>query len=87
MGAIVTDAALASRVVALVTRELNVPAGSVTAATASTDLDEWDSLGHLQICMALESEFGISPELETLAELDSVPAIVDYLEQAGVSSD
>jgi acyl carrier protein len=33
--------------------------------------------------MALEAEFGISPELEELAELDSVAAIVDYVRDAG----
>ena len=75
--------ALEARVIALVTSELGVPAGSITSATSSGDIEQWDSLGHLQVCMALEAEFGVSPELEELAELDSVGAIVGYLRNVG----
>jgi len=79
----VNDEELEARVIGLVGRELGVPEGSITAATSSADVEKWDSLGHLQVCMALEAEFGISPELEELAELDSVSAIVDYVRDAG----
>jgi acyl carrier protein len=72
-----------ARVVGLIGRELDVPEGTITPATVSADVERWDSLGHLQVCMALEAEFGISPELEELAELDSVAAIVDYVRAAG----
>jgi len=79
----VNEDALEARVIALVTSELGVPAGSITSATSSGDIEKWDSLGHLQVCMALEAEFGVSPELEELAELDSVGAIVGYLRDVG----
>ncbi len=78
-----TDDDVEARVIGLIGRELDVPEGSITPATVSGDIERWDSLGHLQVCMALEAEFGISPELEELAELDSVAAIVDYLRAAG----
>ena len=77
------DDALEARVIGLVGRELGVPEGAITSATSSADIEKWDSLGHLQVCMALEAEFGISPELEELSELDSVAAIVDYVRDAG----
>jgi acyl carrier protein len=70
---------LEAQVIELISRELAVPEASITGSTVSADVERWDSLGHLQICMALEAEFGISPELEELAELDSVAAIVVYL--------
>jgi len=79
----VNDDALEARVIGLVGRELGVPEGAITSATSSADIEKWDSLGHLQVCMALEAEFGISPELEELSELDSVAAIVDYVRDAG----
>jgi acyl carrier protein len=69
------------RVIELIGRELDVEDGSITAVTVSGDVERWDSLGHLQVCMALESEFGLSPDLEALAELDSVAAIVAYLRE------
>jgi acyl carrier protein len=71
--------ALDTKVIEIVTHELGVAPGTITAATTSADVEQWDSLGHLQVCMALEAEFGVSPELEVLADLDSVPAIVRYL--------
>ena len=71
--------AVAGKVVELVTRELGVAPGTITETTTSADVEGWDSLGHLQVCMALEAEFGVSPELEVLGTLDSVPAIVRYL--------
>jgi acyl carrier protein len=79
----VSDDVLEARVISLIGRELDVPEGSITPNTVSGDVERWDSLGHLQICMALEAEFGISPELEELEELDSVAAIVAYLERLG----
>lgn len=78
-----SDDVLEARVISLIGRELDVPEGSITPNTVSGDVERWDSLGHLQICMALEAEFGISPELEELEELDSVAAIVAYLERLG----
>jgi len=78
----VTDDGLEARVLGLIARELDMPDGSITSATVSGDVERWDSLGHLQVCMALEAEFGISPELEELEELDSVAAIVAYVRDA-----
>ena len=78
--------AIADRVIGIVTRELGVAPGTIDASTTSADVEQWDSLGHLQVCMALEAEFGVSPELETLAELDSVPAIVRYVTDGQTAS-
>ena len=68
------------RVIALVASELGVPAERVRAESTSQDLDEWDSLAHLRICMALEDEFGVAVDLDDIGELDSVPAIVALVE-------
>ena len=56
-----TNDPLELKVVAVVTRELSLPPGSINLLSTSDDVDRWDSLGHLQICMALEAEFGVSP--------------------------
>jgi acyl carrier protein len=39
------------------------------------DLDEWDSLGHLELVAQIESEFGISIDLDDIQELVSLDAI------------
>lgn len=72
------------KVVAVVTRELSVPPGSINLLSTSDDVDRWDSLGHLQICMALEAEFGVSPGLEEVGQINSVPAIIEYLRGVGI---
>lgn len=74
-----TDEGLEQQVVALVARELGVSPELVSASSTSADVERWDSLGHLQICMALEAEFGIEVELDLVPDLDSVPAIVDLV--------
>jgi len=66
-------------VVALVTRELDLDEGEVAADSTAEDVEDWDSLGHLAVCMALEARYGISIPMDTVPELQSVPAIVDYL--------
>lgn len=40
----------------------------------------WDSLGHMRLILELENEFGVTFPTYTLAELTSVPAIVDALD-------
>lgn len=72
------------KVVAVVTRELSLPPGSINILSTSDDVDRWDSLGHLQICMALEAEFGVSPGLEEVGQINSVPAIIEYLRGVGI---
>ena len=72
------------KVVAVVTRELSVPPGSISLLSTSDDVDRWDSLGHLQICMALEAEFGVSLGLEEVGQINSVPAIIEYLRGMGI---
>jgi acyl carrier protein len=64
---------------------LQVPAGAITAATRDEDIPAWDSLGHLNLMMALEQTFDIVLEVEDFANLKSVPAILTYLGRQGMT--
>jgi acyl carrier protein len=64
---------------------LKVPPASVTATTRDEDLPSWDSLGQVNLIMALEQTFDIYIEVEDFATLNSVPAILAYLQQNNVS--
>src|SRR5579884_4076043 len=46
---------------------------------SSEDLEEWDSLRHLELMLELELEFDIEIDSEAMAELLSRPAIEAYL--------
>jgi acyl carrier protein len=63
---------------------LRVPASKITATTKDEDIAAWDSLGHVNLMMALEQTFNIYLEVEDIAKLNSVPAIMEYLKAQGV---
>jgi acyl carrier protein len=64
---------------------LKVPTNRIGASTVDEDVPSWDSLGHVNIVMALEQTFGIMIEVEDFEHLNSVPAILDYLGRQGVA--
>jgi acyl carrier protein len=64
---------------------LKVIPAKITEATRDQDLPAWDSLGQVNLIMALEQEFGVYIEVEEFGNLNSVPAILAYLEKQGVS--
>ena len=66
-------------VLAILKRELDLDEGDITEESTATDVEFWDSLGHLRVCMALEERYGIAIPMEDIAELQSVPAIIKYL--------
>ena len=45
------------------------------------DLDEWDSLGHLELVAQIESEFGVSLTLDDIPSLTSLDAIRNRLDR------
>jgi len=64
---------------------LKVPADRITATTRDQDLPSWDSLGQVNLIMAIEQEFDIAIEVEDFGDLNSVPAILQYLGKQGLS--
>lgn len=72
------------RVQAAVATTLKVPARVITVTTRDTDVPAWDSMGHLNLMMALEQTFDITLEVEDFANLTSVPAILAYLQNLGI---
>lgn len=63
---------------------LSVPPDRITQTSAQDDFAGWDSLGHINLMVALEDAFGIELQVEDFAKLASVPAILDYLANRGV---
>ena len=68
------------RVQALLADSLQVPQDIVTPDLAFGDLPQWDSLGHMEIMMRLEEQFGVEINPDTIASLISIPEICAYLE-------
>lgn len=47
--------------------------------TVAQDIDEWDSLTHMELVAAIEEEFGIEFEMKELQELSNVGRLVDVI--------
>lgn len=61
---------------------LDVPASVITPETRADDLENWDSLGQMNLMLALEEEFGVSFTPEQITGLLTVPDIVAVLDGA-----
>lgn len=58
----------------------HVQPGDVTAETQFGELPQWDSMGHMDLMVALESKYGIEISAETISQLISIPAIISHIE-------
>lgn len=70
-----------SGVKTLIAEALGVDTEMVTDDLAYGDLPEWDSMGHMNVMMALEERFGVEITTETIASLVNIPAVCAYLEE------
>jgi acyl carrier protein len=68
---------VADRVCAVIADVFGVPREELGAETVQEDIPEWDSLGHLNLMLALEEAFGVSFSVDEMPELVSVKAIVE----------
>ncbi|HSS97021.1 MAG TPA: acyl carrier protein [Terriglobales bacterium] len=44
------------------------------------ELPQWDSMGHMDLMLALEEKYGVEISAETIGQLISIPAIITYIE-------
>lgn len=51
----------------------------IVDSTNSSDIDEWDSLNHINLIVAIEKEISIKFSFEELATLKNVGAMVDLI--------
>jgi acyl carrier protein len=64
---------------------LGVPAEALHDDASPETVADWDSMGHLNLVMALESEFGVSLSVEEVLEMRDVAAIRRVLQAHGVA--
>ena len=65
----------------VIAQTLDIDPGTVTEDSTSENLAGWDSLGHVNLMMALEQTFDIQLEVEDFPRLVSVKAILGYLRE------
>lgn len=68
------------KIIALITKTLDVPEGSITADTKIDEVEKWDSLAHVMLIGALEEELGIEIPIDEAAEMTGVADILKAAE-------
>lgn len=51
----------------------------VSETTTMDDVDEWDSLSHIQLCIAIKREFGYKASALEMQQWKSIGAIISTL--------
>src|SRR5262249_7508227 len=59
----------------VIAQALNVEPSRIDQHSSMATMKEWDSLGHLQVCLAVQERFGVVLDLDAIAEAPSVPAL------------
>jgi acyl carrier protein len=62
---------------------LGVPVPAITGGASPDTIPTWDSLGHMNLCMALEEEFRVHFNDRQVVNMMSYDAIVQTLAQLG----
>ena len=75
---------LTESVCKIVATVFGAPLEEITPQTTHEDLEDWDSLNLINLMIALESEFGVTLEVDDAAELLSIEKIVAVLRGRGV---
>ena len=63
---------------------LEISPEEVRPDLSSASVESWDSFRHLQLILAIESEFGVQFDPQQIPELTTVASIEVVLEQKGV---
>lgn len=59
-----------------------VDAASVTDESSSENLPAWDSIGHLNLILSIEQQFGVSFDPNQIPKLTSVAALAEAVASA-----
>jgi len=74
---------LNGRVQRMLTEVFQVDMELITPDLSFGDLPQWDSLGHMDVMMRLEEQFGAEIDTDAIASLVNVPAICRFLQERG----
>lgn len=71
------------RVIKVFSEVFNLDDKQINLSDTKDNIESWDSIGHFQLVMSLEVEFGIKLTTEDIVEIDSVEKclnkVIEYL--------
>ena len=72
------------RVFKIVSQVFDVPAAQLNEDSSPDTVDNWDSLKHMNLVLALEEEFGVTFSDEEVVVMLSVDIIIETLKEKGL---
>jgi acyl carrier protein len=60
----------------IIASALNVSMETITVQSSMQTVPQWDSLGQLTICLAIQERFGIKMNMDTITEATSVSKLI-----------
>jgi acyl carrier protein len=58
-----------------------VPADEVTADSSPETIDNWDSMQHLNLVLAIEEKFGVQLDPEDIEQMKNIGAVTELVEK------
>jgi acyl carrier protein len=58
-----------------------IPVESISAESSSQDIPQWDSVGHINLVMGLEKQFGVKFNMNEILEMRDVSTIERILQE------
>jgi acyl carrier protein len=74
-----TNTDILNSVTSIIREVLELPTLVVTSDTSASDVDEWDSMTHIQLVSAIEGKFKVRFTLRELQDLKSVGEMVELI--------
>jgi len=77
---------LKDRILKIVSQVMDIPQEQLNEDSSPDTVENWDSLKHMNLILALEEEFNIIFSDEEIVEMLSVKIIVETLKEKGITS-
>jgi len=75
------DETIATQVRQIAADLFQVPLDKVTPASSPETLEAWDSVGHLNLVLALESQLGISLAPEDIEKMKTIADVIALVQE------
>lgn len=69
------------RVLQVISNVLNVPRDKLSIDSSPESIEQWESMKHINLVLAIEEEFDVQFDDEQIAELQSVKSIITAVDK------
>ena len=76
----ISDQSMFSDIQKIMADVFEVEIAEISMETQFGDLPKWDSMGHMDLMLALESKFSIAISADSIRDLVNIPAILEAIQ-------